>query len=147
MNKKQKAVFLIGAAILLSCGTHNLRTYKPLVKSEHSITVPAGGLYLNGGLKDVLIKNGWKLFIDTDTMGLEGDKEPSVKLTGKRKIKSKYQLFVYFNKRDVCLDNTAFGRYDISIIDNDNEEEVMTLSGVGCESAIIKHFEKWLNNK
>jgi len=147
MNKKQKAVFLIGAAILLSCGTHNLRTYKPLVKSEHSITVPAGGLYLNGGLKDVLIKNGWKLFIDTDTMGLEGDKEPSVKLTGKRKIKSKYQLFVYFNKRDVCLDNTAFGRYDISIIDNDNEEEVMTLSGVGCESEIVKHFEKWLNNK
>jgi hypothetical protein len=145
--KIKNLFLLVCATFLLSCGTHNLRTYKPLVKSEHSITVPAGGLYLNGKIKDVLTKNGWKLFIDTDTRAFEGDSDPAVKLTGKRKIKTKYQLFVYFNKRDVCFDGTAFGRYDISIIDNDNEEEVMTQSGVGCESIIVKHFEKWLNNE
>lgn len=138
----KKIIYVVIALLLVGCGTHNLRTYKPLVIKEKSMTVPAGSLYLKGTLKDVLRKNGWRLYVDTDTIGNE--KETSKKVISKKQIKSRYQMFVSYQIRDICLDGTTSGWYDISIIDNDNEEEVMSLSGAGCESAIASTFEDWL---
>lgn len=125
-------IFLIG------CGIHNLRTYKPLVTGDKTMTVPAGGLYLTGSLKDTLTKNGWRLYVDTDTIGNE--KESSHKSTSKKKLRSRYELFV--NSQRMAAD--GWTQYDISVIDNDKEEEIMSLSGAGFESEITSKFEDWL---
>ena len=145
---KKILIMLFCVAFLFGCGTHNLRAYKPLIKSERSITVPPGGRALTGAIKDLLKKNNWTLFIDTETVIHEGHEVPSFKITSKKTLKTRYELLVSFSQFDTCIPrgDPAIA-YDISIIDNTDSEEVMNLSGEGCQSHVIEKFEEWLNNK
>ena len=134
-------IFILSFSIT-GCVPQTVRTYQPLAIGEKSMTVPAGGLYLTGTLKDVLRKNGWRLYVDTDTIGNE--RESGTRVISKKKIKSRYQMFVAFRAQDICFDGTALGFYDVSVIDNNSEEEILTISGKGCESSVADSFEEWL---
>jgi hypothetical protein len=147
---KRFLIMSICVAFLFGCGTHNLRAYKPLIKSEHSITVPPGGHALTGAIKDLLKKNNWTLYVDSENVMYQGESAPSIKITSKETFKTRYRLLVKSNQYDVCIpggsDNPAV-YYDISIVDNIDGDEVMNLSGQGCQSHIVEKFDKWLNNK
>ncbi len=148
--KVRYLLFLICIFILIGCGTHNLRVYKQILPNEHSITVPPGGHALTGALKDLLKLDKWTLYVDTQTASYEGNKEPSISITSKRTLKTRYELIVTYSQYDICVPSVQYNpaiNYDISIIDNIDGDEVMNLSGRGCQSHVIEEFEKWLNQK
>lgn len=86
--KVRYLLFLICIFILIGCGTHNLRVYKPLIKNERSITVPPGGHALTGAIKDLLKKNNWTLYVDSENIMHEGKADKTVKITSKETFKS-----------------------------------------------------------
>jgi len=146
--KVRYLLFLICIFILIGCGTHNLRVYKPLIKNERSITVPPGGHALTGAIKDLLKKNNWTLYVDSENIMHEGKADKTVKITSKETFKSRYRLMASSHVYDTCSlisDNPAIS-YDISIVDNISGDEVMNLSGRGCQSHVIEKLEEWLKN-
>jgi len=147
---KRFIIIFICAIFIIGCVSHNLRSYKPLVKNEKSITVPPGGLMLIGAIKDVLQKNNWVLYVDKAQTVHKGEINPSVNVTSKEVFKTRYRLNIKFQQYDVCIpggrDNPALF-YDIAITDNNDDAEVMSLSGQGCQRHIVEKFEEWLNSK
>lgn len=147
--KVRYLLFLICIFILIGCGTHNLRVYKPLIKNERSITVPPGGHALTGAIKDLLKKNNWTLYVDSENIMHEGEADKTVKITSKETFKTRYRLMVTSSVYDVCIPSISYNpaiSYDLSIVDNIEGDEVMSLSGRGCQSHVIDKVEEWLKN-
>lgn len=144
-----KDLFLVFFCTLfiLGCGTHNLREFKPIVKTEKSITVPPGGFMLTGAIKDSLKRDNWVLYVDTAHVVHKGESGPTVNITSKEAFKTRYRLRVEYQQFDICIpgghDNPAL-YYDVAITDNSDESEVMNFSGRGCQSAIVEKFNEWL---
>lgn len=148
--KVRYLLFLICIFILSGCGTHNLRAYKPLIKNERSITVPPGGHALTGAIKDLLKKNNWTLYVDSKNTMLQGETSPTVKITSKETFKTRYRLMASSRVYDSCSllgENNPAISYDISIVDTIDGDEVMNLSGRGCQSHVIEKLEEWLKNQ
>lgn len=128
--------------------SYNVREYQSLDPSAKTITVPAGGGGLIGALKGELTKNGWKQAIYRGPRVTAGTTGKDTRLEEYDTFNTRYNLLVNYNQFDKCF--PAFDPayyYDISIIDNNNGQEVMTLSGRGCEHAIVGSFRDWLTSK
>jgi hypothetical protein len=139
--KKLLVAFL--ALLLLGCYSLQIREYRPIDLSEKSIMLPPGGSYLLGAIKDVIAKNGWKIFIYRGPVVTQKGASEDLAIDT---FKSKYRLALTWSHIDYCIgiDRGALYLYDISVIDNEFGDEVMTMSGRGCESDIVEAFERWL---
>ena len=140
------AMGLILTVLFISgCHSYNLREYKPL-DGEKSITVPAGGKLLLGALKDSLKKNGWTLYVTRGPDVYRGQSDGSGAVVHGQTYRTRYNLSYSYRQYDWCMMGDPALSYDISIVDTRDGDEVMTLSGKGCQSWVIDKFEEWLNN-
>lgn len=139
-----KNLFVISLIfLLLGCYSLHVREYQPIDTADKTIMLPPGGSALLGAIKDVIAKNGWKIFIYS---GPAVTKKSETEDVTSGTFKSKYRLALSWRHIDHCIgiDRGPLYLYDISVIDNDFGDEVMTMSGRGCEADIAETFETWL---
>jgi hypothetical protein len=61
--------------------------------------------------------------------------------------KTRYRLADSFWQYDYCIAGGPAIHYDVSVIDNMTGDEIMTLSGMGCQDTVVEKFEEWLLGK
>ena len=139
------AVFLTSAVLLTGCMTYRVRTFDTVDASNKTITVPPGG-GLTGAIKDVLAQDGWKITVYRGPEVTQGTLGETTRLETGRTFTTRYTLFLKWNQYDVCVPrfDPAYN-YDISLVDNSNGSEVLTVSGRGCEGGIVDKFRGALN--
>ena len=63
-----------------------------------------------------------------------------------RTFTTRYTLFLKWSQFDTCVPRfDAAYNYDISLVDNSNGSEILTLTGRDCEGRIMDKFRKALN--
>lgn len=126
------------ATIVLLAGCYSdLQVYGKIDRSDRSITVPAGGAGALGEIKAALRQAGWRTTIDRGpTVVRENPGGAQVADT----FNTRYRLYVYWRRTDLCLSFDEEGDYDISVIDNRTGSEVLTLSGRGCERSVAQQL-------
>lgn len=145
---KQKAAIVaarkivaLGFCLLINaCATHNVRQFDRIDGTQKTITVPAGGGGLIGAIKDALRANGWKMAVDRGPRVTEGQLGAETSLQQYDTFNTRYRLLIRSRQFDICLNLDAALVYDISLIDNLNGQELLTMSGRGCEADIAKRF-------
>jgi hypothetical protein len=141
------SVLSLVAAVGSGCSTHNLRTYGAVDSSNKTITVPPGG-GLTGAVKDVLVQDGWKITVYRGPELLRGTTGDTTRLERGGTFTTRYALFLRWQQFDICIPrfDPAY-TYDISLVDNQDGSEVLTLSGRGCEGRIIDAFSEGLRSR
>ena len=149
MTVRAVGVILVAltAAMVSGCATYNLRTYSAVDPGSKTITVPPGG-GLTGALKDALARDGWKITVYRGPEIMRGTMGETTRLERGGTFTTRYTLFLRWHQRDVCV----FGgdpshSYDISLVDNQDGSEVLTLSGRGCEGRIVEAFVEGLRSR
>jgi hypothetical protein len=136
---------LVAALLVSGCLSSQVRTFDTVDRSDRTITVPPGG-GLTGAIKETLVADGWKITVIRGpevTQGTMGDK---THLEQGRKFTTRYTLFLKWSQFDTCVPRfDAAYTYDISLVDNSNGSEIMTLTGRDCEGRIMDKFRKALN--
>lgn len=100
-------------------GKTTISEYYPVDRTDKSITVPAGGNLVYSLVKQGLIKDGWDLKIDDSSL-LTKKSNQSEKTT--RDYSTKYRLLM-----TMYIDSEGVGTFNLSVIDNKNGKEVMTM--------------------
>ena len=142
-----------GAAVLWvclslsACATYNVRQFQLVDQTQKTITVPAGGHGLLGAIKDALRADGWKMSVDRGPIVTEGQIGTDTRLQQYDTFNTRYRLLVRGRQFDICLNLDPALVYDISLTDNLNGQEVLTMSGRGCEGTIAKEFLKNLGTR
>lgn len=140
------AIMLTGC-LLSGCATHNLEVYNKLDSSNKALTVPPGGGGLTGALKSALKKEGWDLAVYRGPRVTEGSIGDKTRLEEYGTFNTRYTLFVDYDQYDWRFpDFDPMYHYDISLVDNRTGEEVMTISGRGARTTIVKKFMETLRN-
>lgn len=142
----KKIILLFLCALLSGCATHNIESYNQLDLSEKRITVPPGGGGLVGAIKSALKKEGWSLAVYRGPRVTEGSFGKDTRLEEYSTFNTRYTIFIAYDQYDVRFpDLEPMYRYDISFVDNDTGEEVMTMSGRDARPTIVKKFLEALN--
>lgn len=132
--------------LLLSACAGNMQTYSKFDERNKTITIPYGSSGLKGGLKKALTDRGWKMTVYSGPEILEGRNGSSVRMEKYQTFNTRYTLFG--NARATgpagCFISQYF-IYDIAIVDNKTGQEVMTMSGEGCEGQVLDTFGKALD--
>lgn len=137
--------FVLGAMLLVGCST--VRVYESVDPSAKTITVPPGG-GLTGAIKQGLAKDGWKIIVYRGPQVTQGTTGDQTRLERFNTFNTRYALFVTWRQFDVCMFQGPFDpayAYDISVVDNQTSQEVLTVSGRGCEGAIVEKLRGALN--
>ena len=137
----------MGAILLTGCYWDHLQQYKSLDQTARTITVPSGGGGLAGALKNVLKQQGWRLAVVRGPKVTEGKLGEKTKLQEYGTFNTRYQLKLSSSVVGVSLLFDPIYYYDISIIDVQNGDEVLTLSGRNTEHDIIDAFRAAINSK
>ncbi len=121
------------------CGFVNVNTFGEKKLKEKSITVqPGSAAGTLGGIKSVLYRCGWKIKVldegTTETRQM-GDRTVSI-----RTYSTTYRLLT----SSYYLPQTGFA-FDLSLIENETGEEVLTLGGVKSPAAFVDRFSYELN--
>jgi hypothetical protein len=120
-------------AILSACQTNNVSRHSAFDPSERTMTVPPGSSLLLGPLKDGLLQAGWKLMADRGPDVVEGTVGEKTNLSSSNTFLTRYRLLIRQTQVGLCLPRgKPEVRYDLSVIDNRNGEEVLTESGDSC---------------
>lgn len=136
---------LIAALLVSGCLSSQVRTFDTVDRSDKTITVPPGG-GLTGAVKDTLAADGWKITVYRGPGVTQGTMGEKTNLEQGRKFTTRYTLFLKWNQFDTCVPRfDAAYDYDISLVDNSNGSEIMTLTGRDCEGRIMDKFRKALN--
>lgn len=130
-----------------ACNSHNLQRYDRVDPNVKTVTVPPGSEGLKGPLKQTLVANGWKLVVYPGPTMSQGTISDTIRVQEFETFKTRYRLLVASERLDLCLNGRTFVRYDISLIDNDTGTEVFTLSGRGCENAVVGKFRDALDQR
>ena len=130
--------------ILSGCMNHNLTTYNTIGQNAHSISV-SGADGLNWTLKEVLIKEGWAIVVESDAMIAKGLRAKKASLKESDTSSPRYRLRVKSKQYDYCAQRAdpAYN-YEIAIVDYKSGDKVMTMEGKGCEYLILEKFSGWL---
>jgi hypothetical protein len=135
------------AAAVSGCATYTLRTYGAVDLANKTITVPPGG-GLTGAVKDVLARDGWRITVYRGPEMMRGTIGETTRLERGGTFTTRYALFLRWQQRDVCVvGGDPSYSYDISLVDNQDGSEVLTLSGRGCEGRIVESFVNGLRSR
>jgi len=133
--------------LLSSCMSSNVQVYNQIDSSDKTITVPAGNSLLIGALKTKLKEMGWKLVIDRGPIRTVGTIGKNTNIATGNTFNTRYRLVIQQFQFDYCLTGSAAINYDLSIIDNNSGEEVISQSGKDCQDRAVAKFISALNNK
>jgi hypothetical protein len=133
--------------IVSGCMRYDFQKYQSIDQTAKTITVEPGGSGLKGKLKQALISNGWSTAIDKGPSVIEGSAKEQVRLEAYNTFKTRYRLYVNSHQFDWCILGGAAIRYDVSMVDNLNGNEVFTMSGRGCEPDVIEQFIQKINGE
>ena len=139
------AAFVLMAISVSGCSTTNIQQYSSLDKSSKTMTVPPGGSGLNGKIKTVLAADGWKLLVQRGPRVTEGTFGETTRLEEFNTFNYRYTLYLDWRRYDWCFDFEELVSYDISLVDNENGSEVLTMGGRGCVDEIAEEFLKALD--
>lgn len=140
----KKLFIILLFCISTGCAQHNYQKHSEFDNSDKSITVDEGSSGLNGAIKNILRKNGWTLSVNGSAEVTDGTLGEKTHLTKYDSFNTRYRLYVgYNNYYGHCL----FGlgdevNYEISIIDNKQGTEVVTIDGQGCEGLVIDKIKE-----
>jgi len=127
--------------------SYNLRTYNRVDTMSRTITVPPGG-GLTGAIKDALAKDGWKITVYRGPEVTRGTVGEQTRLERSNTFRSRYTAFLRWDHFDTCVPSfDGAYNYDLSVVDNEDGSEVMTLSGKGCERRIVEKFMDGLHSR
>ncbi len=141
----KKLLFIVLVpAILTGCASNKIHTFGKIDADQKSITVPTGSSGLKGEIKSYLNNNGWELVVYQGAEVTEGSMEEDSKTKTYDTFNSRYNLKMSWDHYDYCMTFQPLVWYEISIIDNKAGEEVLAMSGKGCEKNIVKKFAKQL---
>ncbi|WP_353220645.1 hypothetical protein [Salinisphaera sp. S4-8] len=136
----KKLAILIAAVMLAGCAAYDVQRYGSVDQTNKTVTVQPGGRGLNGALKQALSNEGWRLVVDRGPSITEGKFGESTRLSNYDTFNTKYRLAVSANQYDICFNLSPRINYDVSFINNQTGAEVITVSGSGCESAVVDKF-------
>ncbi|MCX8519749.1 MAG: hypothetical protein ORN21_06415, partial [Methylophilaceae bacterium] len=139
-NDMKKIILL--CLLLVGCATTDVQKYSAIDTKDKSITVPVGSEGLKGKLKQWLITDGWKLFVDKGPQVIQGEANEKFKLEKYDTFNTRYRLLVKSNWLGICLNGTNYVVYDLSVVDNKTGAEAFTMSGDDCESQILEKFKQ-----
>lgn len=132
---------------LTSCMTTKLNVYGELDSKEKSITMPAGNNAIIQPIKEHFKKEGWKVLVGRGADITEGVIGKDRKIKSYGTYNSRYTLYASYIQYDWCLNLDSALNYNISMVDNKTMEEIVVMSGRGCESSIAEKFIKALTGK
>ena len=137
MRRRPLALLLALALLSMGCMSYRVRTFERVDNSDRTITVPPGG-GLTGAVKEALAKEGWKITVYRGPEVTEGALGERTRLERGGTFTTRYAMFLRWNQYDVCVPmfDPAYN-YAVSVVDNKNGSEVLTLSGRGCEGRIV----------
>lgn len=123
------AFCILCALVLAGCAPIQVVKNAPIDQGQKSITVPAGSAGLTGDIKRALSGAGWKTQVRRGPTVTAGSiKGGEVALATADTFKTKYALALSWEGVDYTMWKWAY-RFDISVVDNQSGEEVLTMSG------------------
>lgn len=132
--------------LFLSACAGNMQSYSKFDERQKTITVPYGSSGLKGGMKKALTDRGWKMAVYSGPEILEGTSGSSVRMEKYRTFNTRYTLLgTERNTGPAGCFISQYFIYDIAIVDNKTGQEVMTMSGEGCEGQVLDTFGKALD--
>jgi hypothetical protein len=122
------------AITILLVGCQSSVNYAAIDPTQRTMTIPPGSTLLLSPIKQALIRAGWKLNVDPGpyvTRGTLGDK---TNLASGGTFLTRYRLVISQRQTDICVVPPLEPQivYDLSVIDNQSGQEVMTQHGSGC---------------
>ena len=149
---KKLSMLIVTLVILTGCASKTTITpYSKFDNTDKTITVPAGG-GLNANIKVALKKNGWKLKVNSTSLVTQGTHNNIIDKETKLKSSTRYTLLTSYRKWR-CVSCDCVLNYNISILDNNNGEEVVTFEGSGsevsefCYDDVSKELLNWMNKQ
>lgn len=124
------------SSVLCGCFSHNVHVYGAIDPTNKTMTVPTGG-YLTGAIKHALASDGWMLTTSRGPDMTEGRMGSDTRLQQFQSFNTRYVLNIWWHK---MLDAYPRYNYNISVVDTRTGSEVLTMSGNGPESDIVKRF-------
>ncbi|WP_149425201.1 hypothetical protein [Oryzomicrobium terrae] len=126
--------------------SYNLHTYGAVDQNEKSVTVPPGSSGLTGKIKEALSKSGWKMAVRGGPRVTEGRLGDNTRLEQYDTFHTRYELILKWHQYDTCISNFSPALfYDITLIDNKTNSEVISLDGRGCEYVVVEKFTEAMN--
>lgn len=141
-----KLLTIISLIALTGCASYNVQKYGNIDSKSKTITVPAGGKGLKGELKKLLSNDDWDLVVYGGPEVTEGSVGEKTKIKKYDTFNTRYSLHVASNQYDWCLNLQPAISYDVSIIDNKNGTEILTIDGRGCEGTVVEKFSQALQS-
>ncbi len=143
------SVILLIALLVSGCTPHyKVRAFGDAVdQSDRTITVPEGG-GLTGVIKDAGGRTGGRSpSIEAQTSRREKGGAGGLALTVVRTFTTRYALYLKWSRiLDRCISNfDPIYAYDISVVDNATDSEVLRVTGRGCEASIADILREALN--
>jgi hypothetical protein len=110
--------------------------------SDKTITVPRGG-GLTAAIKETLAADGWKITVYGGPEVTRGTMGEKTYLERGKTFTTRYTLFLRWDQFDTCLPrfDPAYS-YDLSLVDNVDGSEILTMGGRACEDGIVDKFRK-----
>ena len=142
-------IITILTSLLLICGcssVHNFNKYGEIDEDNKTVQVPFGSQGITGDIKKILKNNSWRLKVYRGPKITKGTIGNQTELQEYDSFNTRYRLLVATNPYDRCLDFTLLVRYDISFIDNNTGEEILTMDGAACQPEVVDAFNKSLNS-
>ena len=138
-------LWVLCSLALASCTT-DVRRQGQIDLSAKTMIVPPGSFGLLGEVKDALVADGWSLTVNRGSVVTEGRVGATTRLETSRNFSARYRLHVADRKADTCI-TSGFYHYEVSIIDNESGQEVITLSGTNCGQAVVSRLRAALRGQ
>ena len=144
------SVILLIALLVSGCTpNYKVRAFGDAVdQSDRTITVPEGG-GLTGVIKDALGVDGWQITIYRGPDVTQGKRWSRwTRFERVRTFTTRYALFLKWSRIvfDRCISSfDPIYVYDISVVDNATDSEVLRVTGHGCEASIADILREALN--
>jgi hypothetical protein len=134
------SVILLIALLVSGCTPkYKVRAFDAVDQSDRTITVPEGG-GLTGAIKDALVVDGWKITVYRGPDVTQGKMASRwTHFERVRTFTTRYALFLKWSRIvfDRCISSfDPIYAYDISVVDNATDSEVLRVTGRGCEASI-----------
>ncbi len=127
INKQNTFIVNLAMLTLLfsGCAKYDILKTGKIEQKNKTMIVPATGILSMMEIKKMLLKNGWKLqasHLGTKTIGQFSE---NINLLSTNYTKSKYRMYI----EETTRMNQFVLTITVSIIDNETQEEVLTLFG------------------
>ena len=135
MNYLRQSALLV-AAFFTSCMSYNVDQVGTIVAAEKTITIVQGGAGLVGSVKARLRRDGWKVVSDMGPEVTTGKLGEQTHLERGMTFRSRYRLDCVVDAGEPAINGDIIYVYNISMVDNKQGDEVLTMHGRGFGGAI-----------